>query len=102
MFAEIVVSIGLNDKDSHVQVISTETARKIVFDAFGDCTVQECKGRFTHNSGNVVYETSFRVTIYADTSMLENITEKCKDLKIKLNQESIVLSWRPVGETSFI
>ena len=102
MFAEIVVSIGLNDKSTKKQEIATETARKIVFKTFGDCTIQDCRGRYTHESGEVVIEKSFRVTIYADTSELENITEKCKELKVKLNQESIVLSWRPVGETSFI
>lgn len=102
MNAEFTISIGLNDKDTHTQIIDTEAARQIVFDAFGDCTIQTCTGRFTHENGIVVYETSFRVFVYADSTEAERLAAICQELKISLNQESIVMSWRPCGETSFI
>lgn len=102
MNAEFTVSIGLNDRHTHTQLVSTEKASRIVFDAFGDCTIQICRGRFTHESGEVVIENSLKVFIYADHTEKERIASICRELKIKLNQECIVLSWRPCGETAFI
>lgn len=102
MQAEFTISIGLNDKDTHSQIIGTEDAKSIVFAAFGDCKVQVCYGRFTHDDGSVVEEVSFRVYVYADHEEKQRIAGICSGLKEKLNQECIVLSWRPCGETDFI
>lgn len=44
MNMEYTISIGLNDKDSRRQEISTEDAYQIVFDAFPDCTIKETEG----------------------------------------------------------
>lgn len=102
MDAEFTISIGLNDRVTHEQIIDTETAKAIVFDAFGDCTIQVCQGQFTHDNGVIVREVSFRVYVYADHTEKARLAAICRDLKIKFNQESIVLSWRPCGETDFI
>ena len=102
MDAEFIVSIGLNDKDTHRQEIETDEAKKIVFEAFGDCTIQICDGSFTHENGVRVFERSFRVFVYADHTEAARIAEICRGLKIRLNQECIVMSWRPCGETAFI
>lgn len=102
MQAEFIVSIGLNDKDSMQQEINTDAAKQIIFDVFGDCTLQLCAGQYTHNSGEVVRENSCRVFTYADHTEKPVMVEKCRRLKTLLNQECIVLSWRPCGETDFI
>lgn len=96
MDMEYTVSIGLNDKDSRQQEISTEDAYQLVFDTFPDCTVKEYKGSFTHADGERVIERSFQVVIYADSSEKPRIVEACRALKIALNQEAIFLSARPV------
>ena len=102
MDAEFIVSIGLNDKDTHEQEIGTGKAKSIVFGAFGDCTIQTCDGSFTHENGVKVYEKSFRFFVYDDHANAPKIAKICRELKVKLNQESIVMSWRPCGETAFI
>jgi hypothetical protein len=102
MNAEFTVSIGLNDQFTHTQLVGTEKAKHMVFEAFGDCTIQVCSGRFTHANGVVVDEVSFRVYIYADHTEKARLADICRKLKTELNQECIVLSWRPCGETDFI
>lgn len=96
MDMEYTISIGLNDKDSHRQEISTEDAYQIVFDAFPDCTVKEYRGSFTHSDGVRVIERSFQVVVYADSSEKPRLVETCRMLKIALNQEAIFLSSRRI------
>ena len=102
MDAEFTISIGLNDQHTHQQEISTDRALSIVMDAFGDCTIQICAGRYTHDDGTVVEERSLRVYVYADSAEVDRLAGICKRLKAVLNQESIVISWRPCGDTLFI
>ena len=102
MNAEFTVSIGLNDQHTHQQLVNTEDAKNLVFDAFGDCTIQVCYGQFHHENGVVVREVSLRVYIYCDHTEKPRLADICRKLKKELNQECIVLSWRPCGETDFI
>lgn len=44
MFTKFNLYIGLNDKDSKVQEISTIDAYKIIGAICGDCTITEGKG----------------------------------------------------------
>lgn len=102
MNAEFTVSIGLNDQFTHEQIINKESAKNMVFDAFGDCTVQVCYGQYSHENGVIVREVSLRVYVYADHTEKARLADICRKLKTELNQECIVLSWRPCGETDFI
>lgn len=102
MNAEFTVSIGLNDQFTHEQIIDTETAKSMVFEAFGDCTIQVCYGQYSHENGVIVREVSLRVYVYADHTEKARLADICRKLKTELNQECIVLSWRPCGETDFI
>ena len=36
-----VLYIGLNDKDSKVQEITTDRAKEIISETFGDCTISD-------------------------------------------------------------
>ena len=84
---EILLYIGLNDKDTKRQEIPTEEAKEIVTNIIGDNTMQEVTGHYTHEDGTPTDETTLKVEIFKeDTSRLH---ENCEDIKRLLNQESI-------------
>lgn len=90
MEKKVVLSIGLNDKDLHTQVITEEVALdKIVATLKSNNIIGA-----TFKLGNVgVYmgevEKSVEVTLYEVE--LDNVKKACEDLKIALNQESIAV-----------
>lgn len=51
--------IGLNDKDSKIQEITTIDAYKIIMRIVKDCTIQESKGCYTHKIKNCNYGNEF-------------------------------------------
>lgn len=90
-------TIGLNDKETEKQIITSPEAKKIIADillikfnifAF---TMFECSGVYRMEStGNIVFENSIRVEIATD----EELTEAdaiIAELKRTLNQESIMM-----------
>lgn len=58
MFTKYTLYIGLNDKDSKVQEISTLDAYKMIGALVGDCTIQEGRGLYTHQDGTTVLEST--------------------------------------------
>ncbi len=84
---KLVLYIGLLDKDSKVQIISTEEAKMIVADCVGDCTISEAQGRYTHTNGEKVTEPTLIVEmLFKDKAELKSDVAY---LKKALNQESI-------------
>ena len=82
--------IGLNDKDSKMQEITTIDAYKIIMRIVKDCTIQESKGCYTHKDGSVTMGTSLIVTIFDFESKIK-IQPIIEELKKILNQEAIAL-----------
>lgn len=85
--------IGLNDAETHTQVISTESARRIVenvfFDAIGGATITESRGIYRHDDGTRVIENTIRAEVFgADAADIRYVAEY---LKKALNQESIAV-----------
>lgn len=88
---KIIVFLGLFDKDSKTQEISTLDAYKIasnlLTDIIGFGTITEAHGIYTHEDGTVVDEPTLRIEV----SNIE--TEPMKRLAIALkqafNQESV-------------
>lgn len=85
--------LGLNDKDTKVQKISTLEAYKIVSNIcakmFGGATIFEAQGVYTHDNGQIVFEKTLRIEIlFAE---LEQIKEFVNILKITFNQESVAV-----------
>lgn len=85
--------IGLNDKDSKQQEISTLDAFKTVLNItkkyYDGGTITESKGFYTHNSGEITIETSLVLSIlFAD---IEKTLKLIAEVKQALNQESIAL-----------
>lgn len=90
--------IGLNDKDSKVQVIETLTAANIINRVFIDngvdgATITSGKGIYKHDNGEVVVEETLIVQVYEFGAPI-NVRQICADLKRLLNQESIAVEKR--------
>lgn len=103
---KVTLLIGLNDKDTKVQKISTLEAYKVIENAvcefFGGGTILEARGIYKHCDGSevVVREKSFWVEIL-DFGQCENfdasIKDFCRVIKIALNQESISAQYQNVN-----
>lgn len=94
--------IGLNDKDEKRQTMETVEAYKIVQSELvrhvGGGTIYAAEGIYTHDDGTIVVEKMLRVEIFgAPESALMALVER---LKIRLNQESIIIRRESV-ETVF-
>lgn len=91
---KITLYVGLNDKDSKTQKINTLEAYKVVSNILGvDSTITECKGVYTHDSGDVVFETSLQVVMLDFDGCLtaEWLKRKVEAIKQALNQESVAV-----------
>lgn len=97
MMHKTVFTIGLNDKDTERQKIESSEAKKIIanvllndFQIFA-FTMMECAGVYKMElTGNIVFENSIRVEIATDEE-LTAADDIIESLKIKLNQESIMM-----------
>lgn len=85
--------LGLNDKDSKQQQISTLEAYKVVSNIlandFGGGTIFEAPGIYKHEDGIVVVETTLRIEIlFAELPAIKNLVTTLKKV---FNQESIAV-----------
>lgn len=89
---EHIITVGLFDKDSHKQEVSTLSAYKVITNLFlsaGLCaTVLEAQGIYKHDDGSVVIEPSLRVECAGATR--EQIKPLIMQIKAALNQESVM------------
>lgn len=90
MFTSYKLLIGLNDKDSKRQEISTIDAYKTIQNIVGDCTIQESTGIYTHIDGTQVLEKTLQVQVI-DFKGDMDIEPIVHILKKALNQEAIVV-----------
>lgn len=85
--------VGLNDKDTKRQEVSTVEAFKIiqniVMSLSDGCTIFEADGVYKHDNGEIVVEKSLKVELYG---IMEDVVYRIiTHLKKALNQESIIL-----------
>lgn len=91
-----LLTIGLNDKNTERQEITTADAKNIIanvllnqFNIFA-FTMFECSGVYRMEStGNIIFENSIRIEIVTDEE-LTIIDAIIEELKMVLNQESIM------------
>lgn len=93
-----ILSLGLNDKNSKRQEISTLEAFKVVSkmcaDKFGGSTIYESRGSYRHDDGTMVHETTLRIEIcFAE---FEQIKAFAQVLKVVFNQETILVEVQTV------
>lgn len=97
------IYIGLNDKDTKRQEITTLTAYKIAANIFtkttGGATISEAVGIYTHDSGEIVTENTLRCEVYGADA--ETIKRAAEALKVALNQESVLIETTET-ESAFI
>ena len=96
---KITLYIGLNDKDSKQQEITTVDAYKIVNNTLGvGSTITEGRGIYTHEDGTVVSEVSLVVELLDFDNTLTDkwLKSKVVALKTILNQESIAVQEQEV------
>lgn len=92
-----VLSIGLNDKDTKVQKVSTLEAYKMVENTLFNnniesFTIYDAKGVYKHENGEITKENTLRVEIYAfDGDIKRQVVEIINIIKVVLNQESVAL-----------
>ena len=90
MFNYVIIA-GLNDKDSKQQEITTDAARAIIVLKYaGGATLTDCRGIYTHDDGQIVFETSIKIEVGGIDE--ENALQIAADVKAALNQESIYFS----------
>jgi len=87
------ICIGLFDKDSKQQEITTLDAFKVVSNIFaettGGATITEGMGVYTHDNGEVVIEKTLVCVIYgADQEQIEKAATMAK---AALNQEAVTI-----------
>lgn len=93
MVKKFTLYLGLNDKDTKVQEVSTIEAYKIVSNLisadFDGGTIYEARGIYKHDNGTIVTETTLRIELlFADASQVHTL---CNTLKKMFNQESIAV-----------
>ena len=84
---EVLMYVGLNDKDTKEQIIATDKAKQIITSIVGDNTMQVVQGTYTHEDGTQVNETTLKVELFRDSA--DRLRVECEDIKRLLNQESI-------------
>lgn len=90
--------VGLNDKDSKVQEVSTLEAFKMVTKLCtsytSGATIFEADGIYKHDDGTVVVEKTLRIELmFIDLQTVKTIANT---IKRQLNQESVVLMTKEV------
>lgn len=85
--------LGLNDKDTKVQEISTLEAYKIVSNLisadFDGGTIYEATGVFKHEDGTIVTETTLRIELLF--AQADEVRALVDTLKKMFNQESVAV-----------
>lgn len=99
MIEKYTLYIGLNDKDTKTQKVSTLEAYKILenlllnYNVVG-ATIFEAKGLYKHDNGDYVIENTLRVEImFVEKAIIKKIVENAKTI---LNQESIAVQFEKV------
>lgn len=95
MMCKTQLTIGLYDKNTEKQEITTKNAKEMIANILIEkyqifaFTMIECSGVYKMAStGRIVFEPSIRVEIATDDDLITD--EIITDLKIVLNQESIM------------
>ena len=104
MIIKYNIYIGLNDKDSKKQEVSTrrakqETIKILNHNNITGLTIYEVMGVFKHEDGATTFEKSLKVELMEVKK--EDILKSIEELKKTLNQESILLE-KEEKEISFL
>lgn len=82
-----VLYVGLKDKETKKQEVTTSKAKNIIINVCGDCTLSDSIGAYTHEDGTTIKEKTIRVELLFKTS--KEVKRMAQSIKQKLNQETI-------------
>lgn len=82
-----VLYVGLKDKNTKKQEVTTSKAKNIIINVCGDCTLSDSIGAYTHEDGTTIKEKTIRVELLFKTS--KEVKRMAESIKQKLNQETI-------------
>lgn len=89
------LTIGLFDKDTKRQKISSDIAIRIVSDIvvsiIGYGTIHQGNGIYTHNNGSIVVEPSLVFFVDGEKDLKDKVKTLAWNIKKALNQESVML-----------
>lgn len=91
---KINLYVGLNDKDTKKQEVTTQKAIDMVCNALlkqgiTDLTLQQGMGIYTHEDGTRTVETSLIITLLFIEKV--QVLNAVSDIKTLLNQEAVVI-----------
>lgn len=87
---KITFYIGLQDKDTKVELIKYDEACKIIANRLDMFTIQKAQGCYQYDDGSLCFENTLIVTVfenYSDTY----IKVLVNNFKLDFNQESILV-----------
>jgi len=97
--SKITLYVGLNDKDSKRQEISTVNAYKVAANLaaamFDGCTITEALGVYKHDDGTIITENTLRIELLF--VIMEQIKPYVAQLKSAFNQESIAVQYESIN-----
>ena len=89
------LTIGLFDKDTKKQKISSDMALRIISDlvvqTVGYGTIHNGNGIYTHNNGSIVIEPSIVFFVDGENDLKNKVKTLAWQIKKALNQESVML-----------
>ena len=88
--------VGLNDKDSKIQKVSTLEAYKLINNLlmkyFDGATIYDAMGIYRHDNGEFVTENTLRIEILEfDNPIIDAVKKVVGIIKDLLNQESVAV-----------
>ena len=102
---KFIMYVGLNDKDTKKQEITTEKSIDIICKALAnqgitDLTMQQGIGIYTHQDGTKTTETSLIITMLFVEKI--QVLNAISDIKTLLNQECVALETIQVKESELV
>lgn len=98
MITKITLYVGLNSKESKMQLVSnTEgllTIENILFDFGLDATFTMCKGHYTHEDGDRIKENTVKAEMLffdAEADAIGTTKKVVEVIKARLNQETVAV-----------
>ena len=100
---KFTIIAGLNDKDTKKQEIETAEAYDRIIKVLHNnniegATFTEAKGLYIHENGEAVFENSIKIELLFITE--ETARNICQELKVILNQESVILERSGLGSSN--
>ena len=88
--------LGLNDRQTKAQKITTDKAVQLINQTIGDCTISTCMGTYTDLSGKTTLENTLKIELldFNNNIDIDFIIQK---LGILFNQESIAFEQQKIN-----